>query len=279
MGVGSQRAALEDPDLSWTFRVARDEAPDLVLIANIGATHIVGGEGVDRAKRVVDMIEADGLAVHLNPLQEAVQPGGTPSFSDVLPALRDVVSEVGVPVIVKETGAGISAETARLLEMAGVSYIDVAGLGGTNWAIVEGMRESCGEIMVRLSRSLSSWGIPVAASIVEVSRALENASVIASGGVRSGVDAAKAIALGADLAGAARPFLRALLERGVEGLVSEVDFFLEGLKRSIMLTGCRTPRELKLRGRFVPLGYLSHWLSWRARRINFFNPSTSEAGG
>jgi len=263
MGVGSQRAALEHPELAETYRVARREAPDIPLIANIGATHVTGDSGLRSVQEVASMIGADAVAVHLNALQEVVQPEGDPEYAAVLPALRDLVSEAGVPIIVKETGTGISGQTARALERAGVYAIDVGGAGGTHWAIVEGMRYPEGHRLAPSPFVFASWGIPTPATVAEVSALTSRVRVIGSGGIRSGVDAAKVIALGAHMAGAALPFLRAFYRGGRASIRDAVERLITELRWALFLTGCRTPAELRLRAGPVVTGNLLQWLQQR----------------
>lgn len=208
MGVGSQRAALEDPKVEKTFRVAREEAPKAFIVANLGAAQLVRGYGVKEARKAVEMLHADALAIHLNPLQEAVQPEGETSYAGTLNAIEKVVKGLHIPVIVKETGCGIAAEDAKQLEAIGVAAIDVAGAGGTSWAAVEyyRARSRMNELSRKLGETFWDWGIPTAISLVEVTQWVR-IPVIASGGVRSGIDVAKALALGASLAGMAYPVL------------------------------------------------------------------------
>ena len=209
MGVGSQRAALQHPELASTYQV-RSLAPDVPLFANVGAVQLNYLYGVDECRRAVDMIEADALILHLNALQEAVQPEGDTDFAGLVDKIALVCREVGVPVIVKEVGWGISADTARVLWEAGVSAVDVAGAGGTSWSQVE-LHRIPTERGRLVAEAFADWGIPTAEAVVSILRAgvPEGRRVFASGGVRNGIDAAKALALGADAAGIARPFLKA----------------------------------------------------------------------
>lgn len=207
MGVGSQRAALEHPDLAHTFRV-RSYAPDIVLLANLGAIQLNYDYTVDHCRRAVDMIEADALILHLNALQEAVQPEGETRFTGLLERIEMVCRKLEVPVVVKEVGWGISEKAARMLLSAGVAAIDVAGAGGTSWSQVEKYR-IVDESLARVAAAFRGWGIPTADSICMVRAAAPQALIFASGGLRSGVDIAKCIALGASLGGMAGPFLKA----------------------------------------------------------------------
>lgn len=208
IGVGSQRAALKNPELVSTYQV-RPFAPDVLLFANLGAVQLNYAYGVDECKRVVEMIEADALILHLNALQEAVQPEGDTDFAGLAEKFALVCRDAGVPVIAKEVGWGISAEAARMLWEAGVAAIDVAGAGGTSWTQVEAHRipTESGRLV---AEAFAGWGIPTVESLQAARSVMpEGRKVFASGGVRNGIDAAKAIALGADLVGVARPFLKA----------------------------------------------------------------------
>ncbi len=207
MGLGSQRAAIERPELADSFRV-RDVAPDILLFANLGAVQFNYGYGVDECRRAVDMLRADALILHLNALQEAVQPEGDADFSGLLKKIEAVCRALPVPVIGKEVGWGISEQAARQLASAGVAAIDVAGAGGTSWSQVE-MHRARTESQKRVAAAFIDWGIPTADAIQNVRRAAPALPVVASGGLRDGIDAAKCIALGASLCGMASPFLKA----------------------------------------------------------------------
>ena len=205
MGVGSQRAALAQPEVAETFQVRR-YAPDAVLLANLGAVQLNYGYTVDHCRRAVDMIEADALILHLNALQEAVQPEGDTRFAGLARKIAEICRALPVPVIAKEVGWGISAQAARLLRDAGVAAIDVAGAGGTSWSQVEKYRIE-NESLARVAAAFKDWGIPTADSVRQVREAAPELIVFASGGLRSGVEIAKCIALGARLGGMAGPFL------------------------------------------------------------------------
>jgi isopentenyl-diphosphate delta-isomerase len=207
MGVGSQRAALEHPEQVPTFQVRR-VAPDILLFANLGAIQLNHGYGLDECRRAVEMIEADALFLHLNPLQEAVQEGGDTNFAGLARKIESIASKIGVPVMVKEVGWGISSRTARLLASAGVAAIDVAGAGGTSWSQVE-MHRAPTEYLRQLAAAFVGWGIPTADSILNVRQAVPGMAVFASGGLKDGLDIAKTIALGATLGGMAGSFLKA----------------------------------------------------------------------
>jgi len=207
MGLGSLRAALETPHLVDTFRI-RHLAPDILLLANLGAAQLNIGFGPEDCQRAVDLVEADALILHLNPLQEALQENGDADWRGLLNRIETVCRTLDAPVVVKEVGWGIAAGVARRLVEAGVAAIDVAGAGGTSWSQVE-MRRARTERRRRLCAEFADWGIPTAQALVEVRRALPHVPLIASGGLRSGMDLAKALALGADLGGLAGPFLKA----------------------------------------------------------------------
>lgn len=246
MGVGSQRAALENPALADTYAVVREEAPRAFLAANIGAVQL-RDHGLEWADKAVEMIEADALAVHVNFLQEAIQPEGDHDARGCLDAIRELAGNFRVPVIVKETGSGISARTARVLWSTGIGAIDVGGWGGTNWAAVEGLRihdrpAEGGQARPALSALFEDWGIPTVVSLCEV--AGTGGPVIASGGIRSGLDMAKAVTLGADLCGVALPFLSPAM-RGERELISIVEAFVRELRVAMFLSGARDLTSLR----------------------------------
>jgi isopentenyl-diphosphate delta-isomerase len=207
MGVGSQRAAIEDPKLAYTLQV-RNVAPDILLFANIGAVQLNYGYGLDQCQRAVDMIEADALILHFNVLQEAVQPEGDTRFAGLLDKVEAICKSLPVPVIAKEVGWGFSEKNARDLANAGVAAIDVAGSGGTSWSEVEYHRAPS-SFHARVAASFADWGIPTADAILYVAAGAPDVKIIASGGLRDGIDIAKSIALGATLGGLAGPFLKA----------------------------------------------------------------------
>jgi isopentenyl-diphosphate delta-isomerase len=269
MGVGSQRIAIDNPKLAHSFSVVREKAPTAFIIANIGGPQLVTKYGIKEAKTAVKMIQANALAIHLNPLQEAVQPEGDTNYSNLLQNIRKITQELDVPVIVKETGAGIAAEDAKLLEEVGVAGIDVAGAGGTSWAAVEYFRAKARQDIFSqgLRATFWDWGIPTTVSLVETCQST-NLSVIASGGIRSGIETAKALALGASLTSATFPFLEPAtkgsedVKKILQSLISEVRnaMFLVGAdsiqklqKVPVVLTG-KTAEWLKIRG-FKPEDY------------------------
>jgi len=252
-GVGSQRAMLEDPSLADTYRV-RNVAPDVPLLGNVGAVQTTEYPA-DRIAEVVDMIDADGLAVHMNPGQELMQPEGDRDFRGCLDAIDQLTDELDVPVILKETGCGLSPTALDKIADTGVEWVDTSGAGGTTWIGVETLRTPAEERTV--GDIFWDWGTPTAPSVVYAKR--RDFDVIASGGLRSGLDAAKAIALGADLAGMALPWLRAAYEKGFDAAMEFGETTVEALRTACVLTGSETVDEL--RETHVKLGSdLREWL-------------------
>ncbi|AKG20907.1 type 2 isopentenyl-diphosphate Delta-isomerase [Calothrix sp. 336/3] len=207
MGVGSQRVAVEKPQVADTFAM-RKYAPDVLLLANLGAVQLNYTYSIDECRKVIDILEADALILHLNPLQEFIQPRGDINFHGLLDKIDKLCIQLEVPVIAKEVGNGISPVMAEKLIAAGVTAIDVAGAGGTSWAMVESERAET-PLQRRLGRTFADWGFPTAECIVGIRQGMPDVPLIASGGLRHGLDVAKAIALGADIAGLAMPFLKA----------------------------------------------------------------------
>ncbi|NWF68797.1 MAG: type 2 isopentenyl-diphosphate Delta-isomerase [Chloroflexi bacterium] len=207
MGLGSQRAGLKNPTVAYTFQV-RNVAPAILLFANVGAVQFNYGYGLDECQRVVDMIEADALILHFNVLQEAVQPEGDINFAGLLDKVEAVCKKLPVPVIAKEVGWGFSEQDVRKLANAGVSAIDVAGSGGTSWSEVEYHRAPTA-FHARVAASFADWGIPTAEAVQYAKQGAPHLPIIASGGLRDGIDIAKCIALGACVGGMAGPFLKA----------------------------------------------------------------------
>jgi isopentenyl-diphosphate delta-isomerase len=244
MGVGSQRAGIERGAAAQTFRV-REVAPDVLLLANLGAVQFNYGYTVDECRRAVEMIGADALILHLNPLQEAVQPEGDVNWRGLLHKIEQVCARLGKPVVVKEVGWGISREAARRLIEAGVQAIDVAGAGGTSWSQVE-MYRAPSERLRRLAGAFADWGIPTADSLLAaraVRRELQRPDVhlFASGGIRNGQEIAKCVALGADLVGLASPFLKKAVA-GAEEVAEEMDILTTELRITMFCSGaCDLP--------------------------------------
>jgi isopentenyl-diphosphate delta-isomerase len=232
MGVGSQRAAVEDDSLVYSYQI-RSYAPEVPLLANLGAVQLNYGYGVEQCRRAVDMLRADALILHLNALQEAVQPHGNANYKGLLVKIEAVCAALAkdnVPVIAKEVGNGISYEVALKLKSAGVAGIDVGGSGGTSWSQVESHRIAR-PVEQQAAEAFAGWGISTAQSIQWARQALPDGLVIGSGGIRNGVDVAKALALGANLAGLALPFLKAADES-----VEAVSDLIEQLTRELRIT-------------------------------------------
>ncbi|MGB3716342.1 MAG: type 2 isopentenyl-diphosphate Delta-isomerase [Candidatus Promineifilaceae bacterium] len=235
MGLGSVRAAIEDPEIAYTYQV-RDVAPDVLLLANLGAVQLNYGYGLEQCMRAVEICEADGLILHFNALQEAVQPEGDSDFSGLLDKVEKICRGLPVPVIAKEVGWGFAQDTARQLASAGVSAIDVAGAGGTSWSQVEMYRAPTPR-HARIAGAFIDWGIPTAFSIQYCRSAAPSLPIIASGGIRNGIDVAKCIALGAQIAGLAGDFLRAAVQNGVEGVIDTAGALTDELRVTMFGSG------------------------------------------
>lgn len=248
MGLGSQRAAIEEPAQAYTFQV-RKVAPKLLLFANLGAVQLNKGYTVEHCRRAVEMIEADALILHLNPLQEAVQADGDWHWRGLAAKIEQVCRALPTPVIAKEVGWGISAETARLLADAGVAAIDVAGAGGTSWTEVEYHRAP-NDRLRRLARAFADWGIPTAETLRQVRQLFPDIVVFASGGLRGGIDLAKCLALGADLGGMAGPFLKAA-DQDVEAVAAEIEATVAELRVAMFAAGIASVAGLRQPGRLV----------------------------
>lgn len=244
MGIGSQRQALENTSYHRTFSVVREAAPSVPIVGNIGAAEVAAMTSISGVIRLVEMVKADAFTVHLNPLQEFLQPEGNTNFKGVLKGIAMLVRELPVPIIVKEIGAGISAEVAKRLLDVGVRYIDVAGAGGTSWAGVEIIRRKEKSPL----QHFWDWGIPTATVLREVAalRASHpDLNVIASGGITTGMGAAKCLALGADLVASARPMLMALHRGGKKGLRALVQEWAIELRGVMFLTGSQNLQALR----------------------------------
>jgi len=241
LGVGSQRAMLEDPSLARTYQV-RKSAPDIVLFANLGAIQLNYGLSAEDCQQAVDLIEADALILHLNALQEAVMADGNTNFSGLMRKIERVCKTLTVPVIAKEVGWGISFQTAQQLVDAGVSAIDVAGAGGTSWTEVE-MHRAQNETQRQVAAAFIDWGIPTAESLQLVKEAAPDIPVFASGGIRNGVDIAKSIALGATMAGLAGPFLKAAVD-SPEAVLDIIQRLVREIQISMFAAGASDLNEL-----------------------------------
>ncbi|MEA2089388.1 MAG: type 2 isopentenyl-diphosphate Delta-isomerase [Thermoproteota archaeon] len=262
MGIGSQRAAIENPKLENTFAVARKKAPTAFLAANLGGAQLNRGYGVKEAKKAVEMIDADALVIHLNPLQEAVQPEGETNYEGVLKKIGEIAHALAVPVIVKETGAGVAAEEAEKLESVGVGGIDVAGAGGTSWAAVEYYRARMkkNKFSQRLGETFWDWGIPTTISVAEVAQST-SVTLIASGGIRTGSDVAKALAVGAHITSLSSPILQPATESSEE-VKNTLSLIIEELRNVMFLVAAKSVEKL----RKIPVvitGKTAEWLQMR----------------
>jgi isopentenyl-diphosphate delta-isomerase len=257
MGVGSQRAAIEDKKLEKTYSIARKKAPNAFLVANIGGVQLVHGFGLKEVKRAVEMIDADALAVHLNTVQEALQPEGQTNFKGVLTKIGEIAGELDKPVIVKETGCGISAEDAKAVEAAGVKALDIGGIGGTSFAAVEYYRSISPN---NRGKVFWDWGIPTVISLIEATQTVK-IPVIASGGVRSGLDIAKSLALNARLASVSQPVLEAAVKgaKQTEDLISSL---IAELRNVMFLVGAENLESL-MKVPVVVTGKTAEWLNIR----------------
>jgi isopentenyl-diphosphate Delta-isomerase len=250
MGLGSTRAMLENPKVTKTFQV-RSYAPDLFLLANLGAVQLNHGYGIDACRRLIDLTEANGLYLHLNPLQEALQPGGDTQFSGLLTHIEALCTALPVPVIVKEVGWGLSTGVARQLIDAGVAALDTAGAGGTSWSEVERYRQDSA-VEQEIAASFRGWGIPTATSLVQIRRISADIPLIASGGLTTGIEVAKCLALGADIASLAAVLLRAAAT-SPEALYERITILCRQLTIAMFVTGSATIADLRA-GRLIEFG-------------------------
>jgi isopentenyl-diphosphate delta-isomerase len=280
MGVGSVRAALEDPNMVDTYSIVRERAPNALVISNIGAVQ-VAKHGLDYAVKAIEVVKADSLAVHFNKLQELIMPEGETRFKDYAEKIVELSKRLGDRLCLKETGAGFSGEAAKTVESWGVKWIDVAGAGGTSWYAVEYYRakKRMDDKASMLGEAFWDWGIPTAASIVE-SRICTSLSIIASGGIRTGIDAAKAIALGASCTGMALPFLKSFAKGGVEEVRRLVKSFELSLRFTMFLVGAKNLSELS-RTPLVVGGSMAEWLEQRGvlRKLLSGRRLLDESGG
>lgn len=258
MGVGSQRAAIENPKLEKTYHV-RDVAPDIFLASNLGIVQFVKGYGLEHAKKAVEMIKADALALHMNALQEVIQPEGDTEWKGCLEKIKEISKGLGKPVIAKETGAGIGKDTAIAIEKAGASAIDIGGAGGTSWSLIENYRS------VEKHNAFNDWGIPTAISLVEVSKSVK-IPVIATGGIRNGIEIAKALALGADIVGMALPFLKPA-SKSHEDVEKKIYSLMKELRIAMFLVGAKNLEELRKKP-LVVTGLTGQWLDARGFDLN-----------
>ncbi len=265
IGVGSQRVAIEHPEVEDTFGVVREETPNSFVMANLGCPQLALGWGATQARKAISMIDADALAIHMNPLQEAVQVDGDTKYAGILGKVRDLASSLETPIVMKETGCGISREDAAKLDEAGAAGFELSGLGGTSWAAVEHhiAREVGEPLQEYLGKSLWNWGIPTASSLVEVREATKKV-VIASGGLRTGQDAVKALSLGADAVGIAKPFMEKAVQ-SQKALEEHIEAILTELKVCMFLVCARKLEDLG-KSSVVVTGWTAEWL--RARGLD-----------
>ncbi|MFC1980313.1 type 2 isopentenyl-diphosphate Delta-isomerase [Chloroflexota bacterium] len=263
MGLGSQSPLLDSPELEYTYTVARKTAPSAFLVANIGASRLVEQSGdiactIDQIQHIIEIVHADALAIHLNFLQESVMPEGDRKAKGCIEAIRRVSEELAVPVFMKETGAGISAGQAAQLSDCGVSALDIGGAGGTSMALLESHRARMNNNLKYevLGSTLAHWGIPTVVSLMEARSS--GLPIIASGGITNGLDAAKALALGADLVGVAGPILHAAA-KGYQAVLDWLDLFFSELSVVMFLTSAPSIKELQKR-KLIILGSTREWL-------------------
>ncbi len=245
MGVGSQRAMLDDPSLAETYQIRRF-APDIPLLANLGAVQ-AAATSTQKVQQLCEAIDADALCIHLNPGQELIQPEGDRDFRGCLDAIGRLADELPIAVVVKETGCGLSPSVLDRLVDAGVDWVDTSGAGGTTWIGVESRRAEADA--ADLGELFWDWGIPTAASIIYAKR--RGLSVVGSGGLRTGLDAARALALGADIAGMALPWLRAAHDEGLEGAQRFAESCIGALRTAMALTGSQNLDELRETDRLI----------------------------
>ena len=250
MGLGSGRALLEHPDVLPTFDV-RAIAPDALLFANLGAVQLNRGYGAEECSRIVALLRADALILHLNPLQEALQPEGDTTFHALLSKIAAVCKAADFPIVVKEVGWGLSSDVVSALFDAGVSAVDVAGAGGTSWSEVERYRLS-EPWRARVAGAFASWGIPTAETLIAARVAAPSRTIFASGGIRDGIDVAKAIALGADLVGIAAPFLQAAAQ-GNAAAAECAREIVETLRIAMFCVGAPTLADLRSGSHLYPI--------------------------
>jgi isopentenyl-diphosphate Delta-isomerase len=242
IGVGSQRQAVENKNFRNTYDIIRKNAKTVPVLGNLGAAELVKLKSFTSVKMMVDLIQADAFVIHLNPLQESLQPEGTPCFSGLLKSLKRLVEEIEIPVIVKEIGAGISGKASKALLETGVKGIDVAGAGGTSWAAIEMLRNKS-----MTNDYFWDWGLPTSFCLKENLKLRKKYKfvLIGSGGINSAIDAAKAFALGADYVASARTILKELNSTGSEGVTNLIKNWFETIKKIMFLTGSKSLKEIR----------------------------------
>ena len=268
ISVGSQRIAIAQPETIPTFSIVREKAPSTFVMANLGCPQLSLGWGVSEAQRCIKMVDADALALHMNPLQEAVQVDGDTNYHGVYEKIKELKKNLDTPLVMKETGAGIAWEEAVKMKKAGASGLEISGVGGTSWSAVEYhiAKEVGKKEMEYLGGAFWNWGIPTAISVVETTQKTDLA-VISSGGIRTGVEIVKSIALGAHIGGMAKPFLEKAIE-GREALAEHVDNIIREIRVAMFLVGAKNLDELK-HVPVVVMGKTGEWLTLRG-----FDPSS-----
>ncbi|MFW9922317.1 MAG: type 2 isopentenyl-diphosphate Delta-isomerase [Candidatus Thorarchaeota archaeon] len=264
IGVGSQRSALLDPSTIASFKIIREHAPNAFIAANIGAVQLNNDITFNDIEKAIDMISADALTLHLNPLQEIIQPEGNKNFENIVQKISDLAQNLDCPIIVKEVGSGFSLEDGMLLVEAGVKAIEIAGAGGTSWAKIEAIR-ALRENKIsssKLGELFSDWGIPTAASTIEISALKNKIDIISSGGIRNGLEGAKAIALGAKLFGMALPVVRIAKDDTVRQLIEFLNQIIQEFKTTMFLVGAKSISELHE----VPLAIIGRTAQWLSAR-------------
>ncbi|BEP18512.1 type 2 isopentenyl-diphosphate Delta-isomerase [Pyrofollis japonicus] len=247
MGVGSQRAAIEHPELAYTFSIARKCGPHIPLIANIGAPQLAKGYSVSELRKAIEMIDADAIAIHLNAGQEAFQPEGDVNYQGVIEKLAEAVDSLGKPLIIKETGQGLNYDVVYSLRTIGIRFFDVSGAGGTSWIKVEMHRAQIKNerVLAEAASTFADWGVSTAQAVIEARWAAPDACIIASGGIRSGLDAAKAVAIGADIAGIALPVIRSYSVGGSDAIKALIKRFITEIRAALFLTGSNNIASLR----------------------------------
>jgi len=262
IGVGSQRIALEKPETIESFSVVRKVAKNVPVIGNIGASQIVKGLSLEEFDKIGEMIKADAIAIHLNPLQEALQMEGEPEYRGLVKKLEYIVKNSSYPVIIKETGAGLSSEVIKKLVEIGVRIVDVGGAGGTSFSKIEALRAKDNVFYKKIALDFVDWGIPTAASIIEARNVSDDITLIATGGIRNGIDMVKALRLGADLCGVALPMIRAAYSGGYGEALRVLKTFIRELKIALFLTGSINVESLREKPILI-FGLLKEWIDER----------------
>lgn len=259
IGVGSQMSAVKDRSQEDTYKIIRKKHPNGIVFANLGSEATL-----DQAKYAIDMIEANALQIHLNVVQELVMPEGDRDFSQALKNIEEITANIDIPLIIKEVGYGMSKETVKKLSEVGVTIVDVSGFGGTNFSAIENLRRT------RALSFLNNWGIPTACSIAEVTQSIPTVEVIASGGIQTGLDVAKAISLGASACGLAGHILNILINHGEQKLFEEINFIHDEIKIIMTALGKPTISRLK-KAPIIISGQTHHWLKERGIKTESFS--------